>query len=458
MFLGTARIGVAVSGGPDSVALLHALEELYPDRKLCVVHLNHSLRGADSDGDEEFVRALAEEHGHPFCLRREDVARAAREEGRNLEDCGRRCRYRFFTELVESEHCEVLATAHTRSDQAETVLFRLLRGAGGRGLSGIWPTLDGGIVRPMLDVTRDQVLEFLRGRSIRWREDRSNRDPRFARTRLRHELLPALRSEWNPALDRALAHTADWAQEEERYWGLRTAELRENCVRERRGALYLDIGALGSLHPAEARRLLRAVLESPPLEARGAGLGHIEALRRILCSDRGSGAVDLPGARVERSFGVLRFTRAGERPVAEYQRELPVPGVAAVGQGGERLVRARLRSVSARSPLYNRAQTALVDWGRVSGALCLRNWRQGDRYRPLGMRAPRSIGDLFQKARVPVWHRREWPVVAAAGGAVPRRIVWARRFGPAHEYSVRPGTRRVLVLDEVAADTRADVA
>ena len=181
-------------GGADSVALLHALQQLYPDRSLFAVHLNHGLRGAESDLDEQFVRDLAESLGVGLFVRRENVAEAAATGPRNLENAGRRCRYRFFGRLVERGECEVVATAHTRSDQAETVLFRLLRGSAGNGLSAIWPVRRPGIVRPMLDVSRSEVLAYLRESRAAWREDSSNSDPAFARNRLRHSLLPGAAS------------------------------------------------------------------------------------------------------------------------------------------------------------------------------------------------------------------------------------------------------------------------
>ena len=238
MFAGEdGPVGVAVSGGPDSVALLHALRDLFGARAFAVLHVNHCLRGPDSDSDEEFVRGLAASLECAFHVRRCDLSAVGASGRGNLEQEGRQCRYRFFREAVAAGTCSTVATGHTRSDQAETVLFRLLRGAGGAGLSGIWPVHERQVVRPMLDVSRAEVLEYLRGRGIGWREDASNASKAFARNRLRHELLPALRRDWNPGVDSALANTADWAVEEERFWGPRIAELRERlCPRGGRGS------------------------------------------------------------------------------------------------------------------------------------------------------------------------------------------------------------------------------
>lgn len=449
MLAGSGTVGVAVSGGADSVALLHALGELYPERSLGVVHLNHCLRGSQSDRDEAFVRALAERLGHAFYVRRDHPADGVSAGSRNLEQAGRHCRYRYFRDLISGGYCAAVATAHTRSDQAETVLFRLLRGAAGAGLSGVWPTFGSGIVRPMLDVSRSEVLEYLRARGIAWREDPSNDDPAFARNRLRHALLPALRRDWNPRIEATLASTADWAVEEERYWHRRTAELRRACVRELPGELLLDVKSAGSLHPAELRRLLVAILKHPVLSGGPASFGHIEALRQLVESRAGTGAVDLPGCRAQRSFGTIRFQSGGGEPASGFDMTIEVPGVVDLPGWRDNALRTRLVSAHECVKLYNKADTALLDWDSVPGPLRLRNWCPGDRYRPAGMGSSAKIKDLFQRTRVSLWERAGWPVLATAGGNGSARIVWARRFGPALEFAAKPGSRRVLAVDEV---------
>ena len=458
MLADSGRIGVAVSGGADSVALLHALGELYPARPICVVHLNHCLRGEESDRDEAFVRALAERLGHACFVRRENPADNRSGGSRNLEQAGRHCRYRFFRDLLSDGSCSVVATAHTRSDQAETVLFRLLRGAAGAGLSGVWPALGGGIVRPMLDVSRSEVLDYLRARELAWREDPSNADPSFARNRLRHRLLPALRRDWNPRVEAKLAATADWAVEEERYWQLRTAELRRSCMRELPEELLLDVKGARELHPAELRRLLGSILNHRVLCGGPASFRHIEAVRSLVEARAGTGRVDLPGGSAQRSFGTIRFRSGPGEASSGFDVPLPVPGVVQVPGGRNRAVRTRLVTSLEWARLYNRADTALLDWDCVPGPLRLRNWRPGDRYRPAGMGSSAKIKDLFQRTRVSAWERAGWPVLVSAGGERPARIVWARKFGPAREFVVRPDTRRVLAVDEMRGAKETSVS
>ena len=445
MFAEDGPVGVAVSGGPDSVALLHALRDLLGARPLAVLHVNHVLRGPDSDSDEEFVRGLAASLQYGFHVRRFDLSPAGAGGCGNLEQEGRRCRYRFFREAVAAGICSAVATGHTRSDQAETVLFRLLRGAAGAGLGGIWPVHERQVVRPMLDVSRAEVLEYLRGRGIAWREDASNASPAFARNRLRHELLPALRRDWNPAVETALANTADWAVEEERFWRPRIAELRDGCVREEAGGLVLDVDAVRSLHVAEQRRLIGSVAASPLLGARSADFGHIEAVRALVLGRRGSGSVDLRGVRAERSFDSVLLRPRGAACDPDYDLPLPVPGCVQVPGRTETTVRTRLVGGSVSKPLYTEAGLDLLDWQRVPGPLRLRNWRAGDQYWPSGQRSARKVRELFQRGRVSAWRRAGWPVVTSMD-----RIVWVREFGPAADLAPRRGCRQLLAVDELS--------
>lgn len=440
-------IGVAVSGGADSVALLSALRALHESRRFAILHVNHGWRGAEADEDERFVRRLAEEFDCQFLVRRFSTDHAGTDSARNREECGRQWRYEFFREAIADGNCCVVATGHTQSDQAETVLFRLLRGAAGCGLSGIWPVREAQIVRPLLDVTRAEVLEYLNRGDITWREDATNEDRTFARSRLRHDLLPALRDEWNPNITAILANVADWAVEEERYWQQRTAELVKHRVQEESGGLSLETDIACVLSPAEQRRLLACMLHHPAVGARAVGFGHIEAVRELLLAPTGSGGVDVPGARAERSCGSILIRGRGIPVSREFDCTLPVPGCVSLPTDQNAYVRTRLLS-HAKEVAYNKIRCALLDWDLVSRPLRLRNWRPGDRYCPVGKSSAKKITDLFQRGRVPAWRRTAWPVVTCSDPTGTDRILWARSFGPARDVVARPGASRLLVVDE----------
>src|ERR1035441_1467406 len=194
MFQPDQRVGVAVSGGADSVSLLHVLRELAPrwNLRLVVLHLDHKLRGEESHQDAAFVRDLAATLDLPFEFEETDVAALCRETGENIEQAARAARLEFFRRVIQAETVDRVAAGHTRSDQAETVLFRFLRGSGTAGLAGIRPVTDDGIVRPLVEIDRPEIERYLRARGIAWRNDSTNASTAFARNRIRHELLPQL--------------------------------------------------------------------------------------------------------------------------------------------------------------------------------------------------------------------------------------------------------------------------
>src|SRR5207302_6812724 len=230
------RVGVAVSGGADSVALLLLLLELREKLGivLSVVHFNHKLRGKASDADEKFVAKLAAKHGLEFRSSAVYVAKKAKDERANVEDAGRRARYDYFRSLVESGVCNRIAVAHTADDQAETVLAHLFRGTGLAGLGGIHP-VSGPVIRPLLGVRRNELRHFLRARKQNWREDATNRDTKRMRARIRKKLLPLLEKQFQPAIVKHLATLAELAREDDKFLDALTEEREGMLVQEKDG-------------------------------------------------------------------------------------------------------------------------------------------------------------------------------------------------------------------------------
>lgn len=416
------RVIVAVSGGPDSVCLFHALRELnIPIAG--VTHVNHKLRGEASEEDQRFVEAMAAAAGVPFFLRAGAVTKG------NLEQAARRIRYTWWAEMIRGGFAEKIATGHTRDDQAETVLFRLLRGSGPAGLAGILPVTEEGIIRPLLEASRAEVETYLRERGIRWREDASNQDPRFARNRIRHELLPQLAREWNPRVAEVLAHTADIAREEEAWWRGEIARIAGNLLYARDGATELRASALAALPKAVSRRLIRFKLGPLDFE-------HVERILDLAAKAQGEGRLELPGVLAIRSFDWMRWSAPG--PAAEPEpveiqppARIPWPGGFVCFEVSETTTGtkpcARLKLCTQHSPLR----------------LGLRAWRAGDRYRPAGRSSENAIQSMFQRDRVPSWRRESWPIVT--DGA---RILWSRQFGPAAEFDARDTPGQVLRIWE----------
>ena len=442
MFDGVRRVGVATSGGADSVCLLHVLGEL-SDRyriALSVVHLDHGLRGEESRADAAFVSDLAARLGLSFHLRTLDLSSA----GGNLEQEARRARLALFAELIAAGEVDRVATGHTRSDQAETVLFRFLRGSGGAGLSGIRPVTAEGLVRPLIAIDRDQVVEYLTARGIPWHEDSSNRSPDFARNRIRQDLLPQLAREWNPAIAETLAHMADWAAEEEAYQAAETDRLAAGHLQGSPSAVTIRADALAALPRAAARRLVRRAIEQVKGDLRTVGFDHVEAVL-ALAADPEGGHADLPGVAVCRSFDWVRFSFP--ETTCEWRVTVPIPGSVAV-PGTELSISLEIvdkMETSGPSDCVYNIEMGCLDWKRLPGFATLRNWQPGDRYQPMGASGESKLKDLFQRARIPVWERSGWPILETDA-----QIVWSRRFGAAAWCAAGPDTPVVLRVREAA--------
>jgi len=420
---------VAVSGGADSTALLRALAATSAELGivLAVVHVHHGIRGADADADAAFVAALAAQLDLLCEVVRVDAPAYAATEKASLETAARNLRYGIFRKILGVNQSDVIATAHTLDDQAETVLMKLLRGAWTEGLGGIHPVLaeqgvaTGRIVRPLLAVRRAEIEVYLHALEQGWREDASNRDPVHTRNRLRYHLLPMLR-EYNPNLDEQLARMATLARDEEAYWQGEMARLLPMLLlpgRPVRGggrsvatafgaaSVGMDAQRLLAYPVAARRRVLRVAAEQL-----GAALdfAHTEALLGLLESS-GAGASRrlqlAEGVYAERSARELRLERvaseAETHPMTYPMYALSVPGmVEAVAYG-----------------LRFTAATELPSNSKMLPAATVRAWQPGDRVTLEHVRGPKKVKEVLDRMRVQGRERQGWPVVVWQG-----RVVW----------------------------------
>lgn len=453
MFAAGGRVGVAVSGGADSVCLLHALVELAPrwELALSVLHVNHRLRGAESDRDEEFVRALATRLGLEFLSRTADVS----EVRDNLEQAARNARREFCRELLSSGTLDQVALGHTRSDQAETVLFRFLRGSGTAGLAAMRPVTADGFVRPLIEIGREEVRKYLATREIGWREDSSNADLSFARNRIRHTLLPSLARDWNPGIEGTLAGMARVAADEEAYWEAEIERLSAGRLVMAPPAVLFPVEWMQGLPRAAARRAIRKAIALAKADLRSVDLGHIEQIMELVASAEGSGRLQIPNLDVYRSFDWVRLAPPGRDTLEgrNYEVSAPVPGRVPLPRLSrvltlEIIEKSHVSGTTGRSGCVYNEDGSELDWGRVSGELRVRNWRPGDQYRPIGHAHETKLKTLFQQARIPLWERRSWPVLIRG-----EAILWAAGFGPAAEYAAGPRTHSVLKVRELAEST-----
>ena len=403
---------VLLSGGGDSVCLLDVALRLEAD--VSALHVNYGLRPG-ADGDEAFVRELCERLGVPLHVERVELGG----EG-NLQERARDARYALAEQLTRGEGSDPLsgrdsrgltpyyAAAHTASDQAETVLYRLAVSPGSRALHGMAPRR-GRLVRPLLEVTRDEVREYLRARELGWRDDPSNADPRFARVRVRQRLLEALRTV-GPAPERTIAETARQLREE----GELLDALVSEALEELGGGPAISLAALREYPPALRRLVLRRLAGDRPVPDSILELGQ-----------QGTKTLDLGGGlRAVAEYGTLRFTHAREEAVPD-PVELTVPG------------RVRFGDWEVEATLAGVGDVSVTGLG---AAATVRAWREGDRMRPAGLGGTKTLQDLFTDRKVPRALRRTLPVVEAAG-----EIVWVAGVAVDERFAAAEGAGAVAL-------------
>lgn len=316
---------VAVSGGPDSVALLRAMRLLSSDYelRLTTAHLNHGLRGAEAQKEEAFVRSLCVGMGIACICKTVDIRMLQKGRGMSLEEIGREERYRFLNETAETCGARKIATGHHRDDQAETVLINLFRGCGMEGLKGIPPVRDGRIIRPLLHVGRGEILEFLHHEGLTYMTDSSNLSPLFLRNRIRHELIPELALRYNPGIIEALSHTADIIRREDDYLQAVVRQIMSQWgIVPGATEIRLPLASLLDLHEALQGRLIKCLLEAAAPPGYGIGYRHIEAVLALTRRQRRrTVSLDLPGLiHVEREGDFLGIKSVSARPVRRDKR------------------------------------------------------------------------------------------------------------------------------------------
>jgi tRNA(Ile)-lysidine synthase len=436
------RVAVAVSGGPDSVAMIWVLRDLERTanwRLVGLIHVNHRLRADESEEDERFCRDLASRLALPIVVTAADVLERARERRQSIEAAARIERYACFEQAASALDATRVATGHTRDDQAETVLLRLFRGAGGRGLSAIRPRR-GIYVRPLIDVSRDELRADLAARGEPAREDSSNSDLTIPRNRLRRLVLPMILGDW-PGAVAALARFAELAGDDEQFLAATAREVSSAvALPPANGVQQIDGRGLNQLPAALARRIVRQAIE-----AGGAtpSFRDIEAVRALARSRKTRGHLDLDGLQIEKAGSVVRFG-GGEsmEPPAAFEYPLAVPGVVTVIETGATILASLKRGPAVRPILGEPESVAVLQAEAVTLPLTVRSRRPGDRLRPLGSPGSRKLQDLFVDRKVPGFARDRVPLVVDHSG----RIVWVVGHVIADECRVtRPESGMVIL-------------
>lgn len=433
---------IAVSGGIDSMVMLHLLLRLRTRYRISlhVAHLNHDLRGTESAETANFVRYQCEAHQIPVTIMTAEGRTLRDRRVGSLQAAARDLRYRFLEQVADEQGAARIALGHHRNDQAETVLMNLLRGSGVRGLGGI-PPVRGRIIRPLIDCFREEIERYARQQGIPYVEDSSNQILSYSRNRVRQELLPELAKRYNPRVVHALANAATILEAEDTLLnGIAEEELRTVLISRSREELVLSIPHMATLHTALRWRIIRRSAEYLREGRAGLTFQQTLAIDRLLLTEGAQGTIQAPGRlRVRRVCDGIVLS-VGESQVRDRvsSSALAVPGFTAIPESLLSL-RSDLLEEWAMEELAPDAWTALFDADRVGQDLHVRRWEPGDRFIPLGMGGRKKLQDFFVDAKVPRDQRGSIPLVVSGG-----QIAWVVGFRVDERFKVTDSTRRIL--------------
>lgn len=461
--LGSAdKILLAVSGGADSTALLHAVcaikaENILIGDILCV-HINHQLRGSESDSDETFVVAQADKLGLAITTRRLDVRGFARKNRLSIETAARKLRIESLFDIAKANNCRRVATAHHKNDNAETVIHRLVRGTGFRGLGGIWPLRtfadDIGFVRPLLCVNRGEIVDYLNKRKLKWREDRTNVDCTYRRNFIRHRLLPELQKQCDGSIVEQLFELSRSAQ---KFYGLVCSSTEKiwpqlaGCTSDN---VTLDLkGFLAQPPPVKIEIIRRSLIYSGSGE-KDLTQQHYEKVLQLAQQKTGGKQIELPdGFTVWCEYGKLIFARPKGvlKPDEQISKsiELEVPGRARFGRY---LIEAAIFETDGNEfEKFKSRKNSFIEWfdlNNVKLPLVVRCRERGDRFVPLGLQEEKKVGKFLTAAKVPQEMREKTLIITDA-----EKIIWVWPIRMSEQAKVTGETRKILQLR--VADTKS---
>ncbi len=438
------RVVVAVSGGADSVCLLKVLTllaEVY-GLELSVAHLNHGLRGDEAMRDQLFVEHLCCKMGIPFDCRVLDIASLPKN-GRSLEEVCRDERYGFLKDVLKQRGFNKVALGHHADDQVETMWLNLLRGSGAAGLKGFLPCRDGIYIRPLFEVSRQEILTFVHTHSLAFVEDSSNRESVFLRNRIRGELIPLIETAFNPRIREGMLHLSDILRDENDFMTRVVEGVLRDSVDERAEEGRIEISRLMAQHPAIQKRIVKHLLAKLAPEGRGVQYRHVLDVLKLVRLGGPSDHLDLGGfLQARRQYDLLIVSRRLELlnrelktpKETDFSYEVTLPGVVTVKEVG-----LRFRFDLVESALPPRAGIVLIDYDRIELPLTVRNIKAGDRIQVYRDGGTKKISDLLIDRKVPKGQRRLIPLVADQND-----IVWIAGVRLSEKVRVGAASRRAI--------------
>jgi tRNA(Ile)-lysidine synthase len=443
------KIIVAVSGGPDSVCLLHILynlrEEL--DIKLHIAHLNHQLRGAESDADAAYVKALAGRLKIPATIASADVRSFQKKNRLTLEEAAREVRYSFLAAAAQKAGAEKVAVGHTAADNAETLLMHIIRGSGLKGLRGLLPdahvktyNAELRVIRPLLGLGREETVAYCAAHKLEPRTDSSNLSTKPFRNKVRRRLLPQLRK-YNPQFDEALLRTARTATTDLAFIEAEARRASEKLVKSGQDSVVIDKKGFLTLHPALQRQVLRAAIESLLGSLKDIEAGHIEDIMDALEKPAGK-TIGLPfgfNFYIDYDRYILASETATLCPLPPLDKEftLKIPGITRAS-GWE----VKASFLTPPSDVTENGFTACFDAVVAIQRLTVRACLPGDRFQPLGMKQAKKLNRFMMDSRIPQAWRKSVPLVCAGS-----EIIWVAGWRISELCRVKPDTKKVLNLE-----------
>ena len=403
-----SRFLVAVSGGSDSVALLHLLDQVAREEswQLVIAHLDHGLRN-ESGLDAEFVRRLANEKGWPFVLQKTDLAKIARRGKGGLEESAREARRDFLEKTATEQNCQAIVLAHHQDDQAETFMLRLIRGAGTTGLAGM-RFFDPPYLRPLLPFSKTAVLDYLRENGLHWSEDSTNKDLRFTRNRIRHELMPLL-SDVNPNMSSHLSRLCDFFAEDEKYWQMFVENELQTLGKQAELGFCLPAPRLRHLPRAASNRVLRAAIKHVRGDLRKINAQHIAFVQNLIDRKEPQGEAHLPGLWVGRRYDQICFSKQSPKAIHYEPIEVNGPGIYPLPNGRS------LKVCFAESVVKEASDCVVFSENQLHFPLIVRTICPGDRFRPDGMTGTRKLKVVSVDMKLTREQRASQPLVVCGG-------------------------------------------
>ncbi|SHJ89134.1 tRNA lysidine(34) synthetase TilS [Paramaledivibacter caminithermalis] len=440
-------IVVGVSGGPDSVCLLHLLWRIRKDFNIdiYVVHLDHQFRGIEAQKDARYVEKLCNTLGIKSFIFSYDVSKYSKEKGVTFEVAGRELRYKLFDQIAKETDSSKIAIAQNRNDQAETVLMRLFRGSGLDGLTAINYKRDNKIIRPLLDITRKEIDEYCRENDLKPRIDKTNLESIYTRNKVRIELIPYIEKNFNPCIIDVLWRSANLLRDDSNYLNLLSEEkLRDITIEKNSNKCSLDYKKFNRLDIAIKRRVIRGAIREIKGDLKDLGLTHIESVIELIDKKNVGAKIDLPGhITVELGYNSIDVKNSkklqDENSTYDFEYELNIGKITYI-----RPLNASIKAeiIDGLKSYNNRDRyVAFVDYNKVKGRLLIRNRRNGDRFKPIGMKGTKKIKDYFIDKKISKDIRDKIPLLCDDKG-----IIWVIGYRMSENYKIDKKTDKVIKL------------